>query len=248
MAVLGFVRRHPFNGPDLVSRVGRTAFSTLRVRPNRYLGHEIEIDPKDLSHAIIAEEFLIDELYQLDRLTFEPAVVLDCGAHIGLFTVLAAARYPLARVLAFEPAPRNIFFLRKQVAKFGDRVQVVEVAVSNYEGMTKFSDDAGFGGRLIQAAEPGAEFFDVKVVDLRSFIPREPSVRLLLKLDVEGEEEAILPGLVGILPRCCAVFFELHDGTDSWLRASKLFKEHRFQAHLYRRRDPFIDGFAIRTS
>src|SRR5215217_1038826 len=66
------------------------------------------------------------------------AVVLDIGAHLGYFTVLAAKRG--ATVLAFEPNPRTIAHLRRNLALNGvtDDVRVVQRAVGGEPGTASF--------------------------------------------------------------------------------------------------------------
>src|SRR4051812_31722330 len=65
----------------------------------------------------------------------EADVVLDVGAYVGFFTVLAGLANPRARVFAFEPMPDNVERLRAHVELNGlDRVEVVAAAVSAVDG------------------------------------------------------------------------------------------------------------------
>ena len=80
-----------------------------------------------------------------------------------------------------------------------------------------------------RAREPGQPYreqalgapkgrYTVQVVDLPAMLSQRRPERLLLKLDVEGEETHIIPALLDVLPREAAVFFETHgmvklDGT-----------------------------------
>jgi hypothetical protein len=43
-------------------------------------------------------------------------VVIDNGADAGLFSLRVLARHPHARVLAFEPLPRHLAMLERQIA------------------------------------------------------------------------------------------------------------------------------------
>ena len=71
------------------------------------------MDPKDISHMMVFEEIFVEKVYNLDLVLFKPDYIIDCGAHIGIFTTLAASRFPSAKVIAFEPNPDNIFFFKK---------------------------------------------------------------------------------------------------------------------------------------
>jgi hypothetical protein len=90
----------------------------------------------------------------------------------------------------------------------------------------------------------------VPVEDLRRVLATLAPERLLLKLDVEGEEAGLFPALLPHLPRHCAVFFEWHQGAESYARleselraagfAAGAVREHVFDGVRY------IDAFAQR--
>jgi FkbM family methyltransferase len=61
--------------------------------------------------------------------------VVDVGAHVGLFAHDVAARSGAVHVLALEPAPPLADCLRRNVANFGPRVKVMEVAAAERSGM-----------------------------------------------------------------------------------------------------------------
>lgn len=69
-------------------------------------------------------------------------VVYDIGAHVGLYSLLAAARVGTAgHVYAFEPLPRNLEYLRRHLALNGvDTCTVLEVAVSPTAGTAAFDE------------------------------------------------------------------------------------------------------------
>ena len=80
--------------------------------------------------------------------------VLDLGAHIGTFTLTAAAAG--CRVLAIEASPRNARLLEASIAHngFGQRARVFQVAASNRNGEVRFSS-WGPWGRPSWASSPG---------------------------------------------------------------------------------------------
>jgi len=46
----------------------------------------------------------------------EGSVVYDIGAHVGFYTLLASVLVgPKGKVVAFEPLPRNIYYLKKHL-------------------------------------------------------------------------------------------------------------------------------------
>jgi len=88
--------------------------------------------------------------------------------------------------------------------------------------------------------------YTVRVVDLPAILSQRRPERLLLKLDIEGEETRIIPALFDVLPQEAAVFFETHQGEVGWDWAKQQFTDHGFAVERRRSILDFIDGFALR--
>jgi len=94
----------------------RLGVERLRLRPRRLDGYEVTVNPSDSGHTCVIEEFFVPPVaYDLSLVEFDPPVVIDCGAHIGLFTLLARRRFPSAAITAFEPNPNNLRWLRENL-------------------------------------------------------------------------------------------------------------------------------------
>lgn len=65
--------------------------------------------------------------------------IVDVGAHVGIFTLFAAMAAPRAKILAFEPAPGPADLLRRNVARYGLDVEVLEHAVGAERGETELT-------------------------------------------------------------------------------------------------------------
>jgi FkbM family methyltransferase len=248
MLVIGYARGHNFGSNDVISRVGRTLFPEIAVRPSSLGGLTLHLDPSDLSHLAVADEILLQKVYDLGLVPFTPDLILDCGAHIGMFTLLAATRFPKSRLVAFEPDPENCRWIEKQICANRLQAELLSVAVSTHEGKALFQAGRGCGGALIE--EPGQthDAITVNTLDLGTFIGTLRPQRLLLKLDVEGAEEKLLPAIVDVLPQDCVLFFETHRGEQSWQPLSALLREHGLAVTPIRQRDVYTDGVAIRSS
>jgi hypothetical protein len=108
---------------------------------------------------------------------------------------------------------------------------------------------AGFSGRLTTADVDADMSTRVRVVNLCKIIYELAPARLLLKLDVEGEEKHLIPELVHVLPPTSALFFESHDGDEEFEALAVLLQEAGFAVSRKRTRaDSFIDAFATRTN
>ncbi len=215
----------------------------LPLRPNFLNGHQLLINPRDWSQTVIFEEIFLRNGYDLDKLVFVPEVVLDCGAHIGMFSLLARSRFPASRVIAFEPNPLNIRYLKRQIKTNRLDVQLVEAAVSNKAGEVNFDWNNSHEGHLNHhhLGDGGSK---VKVINLPEMVRDLNASSLLLKMDVEGEEMEILPSLVPILPQRTAIFFEIHSGEAGLNIVSPMLEKFGFITEIINNRGMFIDVYS----
>lgn len=219
----------------------------IRVRPARLHGMTICMDVASMSDFVIYEEVFIDDVYDLDKVSFAPDAIIDCGAYHGYFSLMAAARFPGVPIIAFEPNAANLQILNRHVADNGGAIDVRASAVSTRDGSATFSG-GGCGGRLDDNGGSGTE---VQLTNLGRVVSESHCERLLLKLDIEGEEAAVLPDLVPRLPRRAAIFFEWHHDRETYQRAANLLSASGFIVNVTRenRLDDgtvYIDAFAQR--
>jgi len=246
LGVLGVARQRPVSSADVLSRVGHRLFSTLVVRPKQLNGNRVAVDPADVGHLTVFDEVFGDNVYDLSLVPFVPEMVLDCGGHIGLFSALAATRFPAARVVAFEPVAGNAAYIESLVALNGFRVEVERAAVGTADRTATFHGASSCGGSLDGDLAPATHTFDVRVVDLRRRLAEWRPASLVLKVDIEGAEESVIPAVVDALPEACAVFFETHRGAAGWARVADALTQVGFGVRELRARDPYRDGFAVR--
>jgi FkbM family methyltransferase len=143
-------------------------------------------------------------------------VVVDIGANIGYFSLLAAREVGASgRVIAFEPVPSIADMLERNVTRNGLDVDVRRVVVGDHEGTTEIFRHAGNNiGRSGTAGSPEAvSEGSVPVVRASDAIPRELWDRIrFIKIDVEGDERRVLRGLEPVLRALAvgaAVFVEV---------------------------------------
>jgi FkbM family methyltransferase len=245
--LLAICRTRPPNGQGLYSRSFRRFIPRLSIRPRNLRGLSIEIDPSDLAELMIYEECFVRQVYDLSLLPFRPDVVVDCGGFEGYFTLLAKARFPSAKLIAFEPHPVNFRLMRCNFEQNGLDVDARCEAVSNRAGEMSFSG-SGFGGSLGNNTTD-EDSIQVHVTNLCEVIRGLSPRRLLLKLDIEGEEKHLLPELVPLLPRACGVFFESHYGNEGFEELNSLLRNAGFAVARRRtREETFVDAFAVRPA
>ncbi|TPX18041.1 uncharacterized protein E0L32_011860 [Thyridium curvatum] len=66
----------------------------------------------------IYKEIYQDHCYDVSTLPADPFII-DAGANIGLFTLYMKAKYPAARILAFEPVPQIFSLYQRNLALHG---------------------------------------------------------------------------------------------------------------------------------
>lgn len=137
-------------------------------------------------------------------------LVADVGAFIGLYTVALAKRCgPAGKVVAFEPDPENFQALQAHIELNGvrDHVELIEAAVGEQDGILSFESGKSSESRIAASGR-----MRVRCVRLDSIFADRPMN--ILKIDVEGYEEAALKGALGLLrdPRRCPrrIYLEVH--------------------------------------
>jgi FkbM family methyltransferase len=130
------------------------------------------------------------------------AVIIDIGAHIGLFSIIAAqVTGKTGKVYAFEPAPGTYALLQKTVV-INHEEQVIETlqkAVGKQTGKITFfvSDNQVDNGNSLVKYKKDRSLYgiNVAVTTIDHFIREKDISRLdFIKIDVEGAEYDTLQG------------------------------------------------------
>jgi FkbM family methyltransferase len=120
------------------------------------------------------------------------SIVVDVGANIGWFSLVAAKR--ARQVHAFEPEPMSYGLLQKSIAANGfDNILAHPFCVSDHDGVeTLYISDSRNKGTHSIVRKTAPKGIQVSSVTLDTLFPTE---RIdLLKLDVEGAESKVLDG------------------------------------------------------
>ncbi len=136
---------------------------------------------------------------------------LDVGAHWGLMSLHAATRWPgQVKVIAFEPAPRNLTPLKAWIESNGltETVEVVGAAVAGVPGRGELRPESTMGHSLVHAADGR-----IPVVTVDAIMAARPALaerRVIVKIDVEGGEADVVAGMEALLAggRVAALIWE----------------------------------------
>jgi FkbM family methyltransferase len=144
------------------------------------------------------DRYIIDEIF-LERAYFpdrdfglkDGDVVVDVGAHIGVFTVFSAKNADCT-VYSYEPRPDNFELLKENVSlnKIERCVKTFQFAVGGVSGSLEFCMDAqGLG----QIGGSNGNKIIVRTVTLKEIFDSNNLLKVnFLKIDVEGEELEML--------------------------------------------------------
>jgi FkbM family methyltransferase len=146
------------------------------------------------------------------RLSLAPgSLFIDIGSNIGMFAMLAASLVGAkGKVLAFEPEPTSFAALSRSVALNGlSNVRCINLALSDRAGsMAFYAARDGRASSLLPevSGREGryASTVEVEVASLGTYFEDtglDVSRVALVKIDVEGEEERTVRGMVQTL-RC----------------------------------------------
>lgn len=122
--------------------------------------------------------------------------VIDIGANIGSFSVLAASLTGV-KGIAFEPVPDTFRSLARNIAfnELGDRVEVRQQGVSDAPGALRFTTALDSMNHVVSDDFPASDAtVAVDVVRLDDAVSSNAQGRMLFKVDVEGFEMSVLNG------------------------------------------------------
>ncbi len=204
---------------------------------------------------LIYNETVVKQEYFQNGLSIEGArCVIDIGANIGIFTMLAKLKAPEATVYAFEPIPDTFRILERNVHLLGcldvhlfnaavgseDRVEQSFTFFPNMPGNSTALPDLKDEQIRMMAQIFGKEVADLlmqsetrtaQVRTLSSFIREQGITNVdFLKIDVEGAEISVLAGIEDAhWPIFKQVAIETH---NKQLReqVSEILAQHGFEA------------------
>jgi len=130
-------------------------------------------------------------------------VIVDIGAHIGYYSLLAAQNNSKARIIAIEASPENSEVLRKNLSINKFDVEVFNNVFSDRLGFTEFSlteasDNCAVGGHQNSPT--------IKTILVENLIFEQLTIefdkKVLVKIDIEGFEYSAILSLEDFIRKC----------------------------------------------
>lgn len=171
-----------------------------------------------------------------------PRVVVDLGANIGLFGLLACQRWPGCEIVGFEPDPANAELAERCIEANGLAAswRLERAFAATAPGTVSFA--AGHSSRSRAAGAGDAEAIEVESVDAFAELERAE----LIKIDIEGGEWPLLadPRLASLPAR--VIVLEYHGagcpGDDPRAEAVAALEGAGYEVATTHERDPGADG------
>lgn len=170
-------------------------------------GCKMFINPQDM---VVSKKLVFDNAWEpfeteIFKREIKPGdVVVDLGANIGYYTLLAASLVgPGGKVYAFEPEPDNFALLKKNVeANRFPNVVLEQKAVSNQSGKLKlYVSDQNKGDHQIYASGERRSFVEISAVRLDDYFSGYAGTVDIVKMDIQGAEGLALEGMEKLLAR-----------------------------------------------
>lgn len=152
----------------------------------------------DMSDHVMRQTYMMglyerNTIRQLQKLSKKDMTFVDVGCNIGAFS-LNMARH-VSKVISFEPNPRTLIYLRRNVELNGFKnIEVVPTGLSDKAGEAELFIQS-LGSSSFHKHQQIGDSEKVQLTTLDEYLsPNRESRVDILKVDVEGHEMACLKG------------------------------------------------------
>lgn len=172
--------------------------TSFRLRPN-------STDYDTYEHVFVLKEYDFP-------IPFEPRLIIDGGANIGMSALYFARRFPKATILAIEPDAANCSMLQHNTRDY-PQVETIRAGIWSSSGHLRIKDNRADANafQVEWTASPTSD--SLPAVSISDLLEKSGQTTIdILKLDVEGaEKEIFLNGYESWLPKTNLLIVELHD-------------------------------------
>lgn len=189
------------------------------------LGKFTVVYPNRNEFHTLKREIWGQDCYHFETNSDSP-LIIDVGAHIGISLLYFKSLFPQSKILAFEPNPENISFLKENVIINGlEDIEIIPKAISKENATKPFYIDStqshwNSNSSLIKGSWNGkerTEAINVQCVRLDKYLAGNKVD--CLKIDTEGTELQIIKSIKSVLAsNVINIFVEYHPRRDNKLR------------------------------
>ena len=156
---------------------------------------------KTFDMHIISDSYEFKVRNLIEKISKKSKIIIDVGANIGKYSILASKSNPNSKVFAIEPEQENFDVLNKnkQLNK-SNNIEIIKIALNNKKGKVKlYKAEINKGGHSLKS---NSKNFDFEMVEGKKFddvFSGKVKEIDLLKIDAEGVEFEILEGAKNFL-------------------------------------------------
>jgi FkbM family methyltransferase len=182
---------------------------TVRFGPDDVVRHQLEngitlfLDREDgaVSQPILAGDYEAHLMPVFERFCRPGMTVVDVGANLGLYTLLASRLVgPAGRVVAIEPSSENCRLILLSVdANEAENVELLPLALDRGRGWSNLSGHFGSNGGLVPGDAASLTSGWSEIVPTFALDDLVEGPVDFLKIDVEGAEGRVVAGAQRIL-------------------------------------------------
>lgn len=156
-----------------------------------------------------------------------PEFMIDAGANIGMAAIFFARHYPELKIVAIEPEDGNFAMLQKNTAAYPN-IDCVQAGVWSESTRLRIADDSKEKWGFQVVPDPQGP---IQAIGLPELLERRhaPELRTLVKIDVEGSDQAIFAADTAWLNTVHDLYVEVH---GSWRELFKALERYEYDAHL----------------
>ena len=182
--------------------------------------------------------------------TLRPNLIIDIGASCGISTHILSAQHTSAKIIAYEPRPDAFVRLQQRIKKLPGSHECHQAAVGLHTETVELKNK-GVG---TSRANPDDESFPARMVTLDKKVIFDKNAKLVLKIDIEGEEKNLLPTIAPQIPKSSVILLETHQSLDEVRNYADRSLQAGFHWNLLRYREmpefggPFADWIVTGAS
>jgi len=178
---------------------------------------------------------------------YQPKVIIDAGANIGLASIYFANKYPIAKIIAIEPEKNNYQMLEKNVEKYkniiplqsalwhkNESIRLVDTGLGTDSFITQKNDEinSSFQGvlsHLVNENKNSSVCYQVPGMSMDKILKDYGLQEVdILKIDIEGAEVEVFKNTSSWIKKINSISIELHDFmkkgcSESFYKGSKGF-------------------------
>ena len=178
------------------------------------------ITRKNTGDVFVLCEIAATDVYRLEKIE-KRDIVLDIGAHIGVFSIMASKK--ASKVISLEPVSANFELLKRNI-KINKIKNIIPIkkALSSKTGKTKIYTGDNTVAHSIVNKDKKNSSEDIETISLKDLMTSRKIKRIdFLKMDCEGAEHDILAKMPkSIFKKIKRIHMESHELDEKRTRES----------------------------